>query len=518
MKKYFKKISSLLAAMVMVLSMCVSVSADETAMTAVKPEASLKTTVSVSGVEVNGTIEVNAYQIVKGSYNEYGFVEFVKADENLNIANVNAPTSEEVLAIAAAINNNSISLESKQMTADNGIYSAEVNAGYWVVIVTGSGSKIYNPMLVSAYYSIEGSGSSSELIGTSVSVEDNWSLTGQNVYAKSSEITVDKEIVNPGSGNSSGDDVAIGDTVTFKITTQIPEYTSQYNFTTEKDITFTIKDTLVKGLKGIKNVKVVVGEDDVTSDTSTVTISAHDENSNGFTVDFESDDYLITNAGKEVVITYDSVLTEAAGVNFNANPNKAELEYTNNPGSTSKTQDITYHYTFEINGEIVKVGEDDKALENAEFTLFKAAVEDKETDGSTVKKWSYNAKTDVLKTAVSGPDGKLIFTGLDAGYYILKETKAPTGYSLSDKETKIEIQASYKSDGTLEEYKIIVDESVTSDYTVEASNLTVTNLPNTKLVSLPSTGGMGTYVFTIAGVALMVLAVAILFIKRRNKA
>ena len=525
MKKYFKKFSALLVAMIMVLTMCVPVGADETEATPAIPSENDTTTVKVENVETGLT--VTAYQIVKGSYNDYGFIEFVKANNSLSIENVNAPTSAEVLAIAADINNSDINnsdidLESVQMTESDGVYSStEVKAGYWVVIVTGSGSKIYNPMLIGAYYSTEGSGSSNNLIGGSVSADDEWDLTAQPAYAKSSEITLDKKIVNSGSNNPSGDDVAIGDIVSFQVTTQIPEYTSQYDFSTGKDITFTITDTLDKGLKGIKDVEVVVGKTEeaagtnVTEDDTIVDVSECDDNSKGFSVDFISDEYLVKNAGKSVVITYKSVLTAEAVLNFNANPNKVELKYSNNPGTITEIDDTTYHYTFEINGEIVKVGENDEKLADAEFKLFKAALT-KNEDGSVT--WS---AADELKTAVSDTNGKLVFTGLDAGKYILKESKAPNGYSLSDKETKIEITASYNDDGTLASYKIIADEVEESavTYTKNVDNKSaIINLPNTKLASLPSTGGMGTYIFTIVGVALMVAAVAILLMKRRNKA
>lgn len=100
-----------------------------------------------------------------------------------------------------------------------------------------------------------------------------------------------------------------------------------------------------------------------------------------------------------------------------------------------------------------------------------------------------NATTTLVAT-----NGTLKVTGLDEGSYEFKETKAPTGYKVNSENKAFTITA---------------DE--TDEVTVDAGNFV-----NTKLSSLPSTGGMGTYLFTIIGVVVMAGAAGAFFISRRK--
>ena len=135
-------------------------------------------------------------------------------------------------------------------------------------------------------------------------------------------------------------------------------------------------------------------------------------------------------------------------------------------------------------------------------------------------------------TATSDADGALTFTGLDAGSYTLVETKAPQGYSVNTAEIPVVISAEYNTDGTLKSYSITVNGKATSTYEATYAgdtivNKTITNIVqgkdnktseilNTKLVNLPSTGGIGTTIFTVAGSLIMIFAAALLFASRRR--
>ena len=140
-------------------------------------------------------------------------------------------------------------------------------------------------------------------------------------------------------------------------------------------------------------------------------------------------------------------------------------------------------------------------------------------------------------TTVSDENGYLSFTGLDAGTYTLQETKAPEGYSLNDTKIPVEITATYNEDGTLNSYTIKVNNENTSTYTAtydanEKGKVTDINctpghgdgpsdtheIKNTKLSSLPSTGGIGTTIFTIGGCLIMVVAAGLFFASRRKAA
>lgn len=103
-----------------------------------------------------------------------------------------------------------------------------------------------------------------------------------------------------------------------------------------------------------------------------------------------------------------------------------------------------------------------------------------------------NTYVDIEKTGITDTNGKLTFDDLESGKYQIIETKAPAGYSLSDKEVIVEV-------GTSGKYEVIV--------TIE----------NEALYALPSSGGFGIYWYMVAGVAMMILATAIQYKNRRKE-
>ena len=80
------------------------------------------------------------------------------------------------------------------------------------------------------------------------------------------------------------------------------------------------------------------------------------------TVTFDSD-YVLANGLKTVVVTYTGKLNENANINFGQNTNTAKVTYTNDPSETAdatKTtdtpEDVTYHYTFGIDTNLIGNG------------------------------------------------------------------------------------------------------------------------------------------------------------------
>lgn len=549
--KKMRKILAMLLAVVMAMGMSVTVLATEgngEASTAIKPTAGDKATATVENVEAGAT--VTAYRIVEPTYNDKGFTGY-KVAEGVTLANMLEPTSNEVTGIAA---NKTLlaDLTKETLKASEGAtglttFSESLGAGYWVVIVEGSAiQEVYNPMLVGIYYSVEGSGDDNTLVNGTVDANSKWSLNSTPAYAKSEQPTIDKKITgstgkNTSDGNENGNDVAVGDTVNFEIGTKIPSYSKSYT-----EVIVKITDTMGKGLTLADPTNLVVKVDGkvVTAADNTYTYSpAADKKS--FEISFASA-YALAHSGEAVVVTYEAVLGADAGVNFDPNTNTAKLTYTNDPsGETNEIEDKTYTYTFGIDAnlfgsdgsawnkfteELLKTGEVRKiildsgeeiettTLPGAEFTLTRA-------DGTTY-------------TAVSDENGYLSFTGLDAGTYTLQETKAPEGYSLNDAKIPVEIKAEYNGDGTLKSYTIKVNNENTSTYTAtydanekgKVTNINCTpehendwsdvsdthEIKNTKLASLPSTGGIGTTIFTIGGCAIMIVAAGLFFATRRK--
>lgn len=528
MKNLFKKIGALLMTAIMVLSMCTAVFADGQ-----EPKATDTAEVTVNNVEAGLT--VTAYQITKARYQAgKGFLGYEKANDDYAIDNVLAPTSEEVAALAKVVANNGNGVT----LTDNGTkYTGQLNAGYWIILVTAgtkTPAKVYNPMLAGVYYSKNGTDNT--MTSNPVNAADRWSLEGDNPYAKSNDVTVDKVIVNPGSGNNKGDDVAIGDTVNYKITSKIPEYSAEYNTDTSQ-VKYTIHDTLDGLSVNADSVVVKVGDQTVTASNDTFTLTAQDQT---LRVEFKKA-FILNNGGKDVEVTYAATLTEEEKVNFDAHTNTVYVEYSNDPSSnsTARTDEKkTYHYTFAIDGningtktehnrkttELVKVDENGKVISTKSKEEIDSNTQTSVATGAT---FTLTSTTDSNKvyTATTDEDGHMTFKGLDAGTYKLVETVAPEGFTLDTQEHTVVISATYNDDGTLKSYTIAIDGNPGSTYTATYNNGTITKIDgtsstteivNTKMGILPSTGGMGTYLFTIIGVVVMAVAAGAFFISRRR--
>lgn len=113
--------------------------------------------------------------------------------------------------------------------------------------------------------------------------------------------------------------------------------------------------------------------------------------------------------------------------------NLSEEIYTFQIHNASDQKNITYKYKDDIvkgTIEFTKTGENDKALQGAEFSLYK----DSDTNFQTP-----------IATAISGSDGKVQFKDVEYGSYNIKETKAPEGYNLSSEVLKATINEDGKT-------------------------------------------------------------------------
>ena len=138
---------------------------------------------------------------------------------------------------------------------------------------------------------------------------------------------------------------------------------------------------------------------------------------------------------------------------------------------------------------LIKIEKNNKEnlLKNAEFALYRA------NDNYTYEE--SNLVTNKIKT---GSDGRATVNGLVPGKYVLKETKAPDGYSLSANVWKVLV----KDDQSVE---------VKNGDDVVKSEDGAFLIENIKLYSLPSTGGSGIYWYMIGGMVLMSAAAWILY-------
>ena len=523
--KKLKKLFAVMLSLIMVLAMGI------TSFAATTPTAADKATATVQNVEKTAT--VTAYKITKANY-DGGFTGY-SAVTGVTLGNVLAPTPDEVTAIA---HDKDLldTLEHEGMTAGtenaDGLadFTANLTAGYWVVIVNGDVKEVYNPMLLGVYYSK--SGSDNTMTSDPVNADSKWTIEGQTVYAKSTKPYINKTIVNGDGVNDKRNDVAFGDTVTYQIKTVIPSYSKQYDTVTVK-----ISDTLDTGLDlNASSIKINGLSEAELGGIGTLTTTAH-----GFEFTVDST-YALAHGGQEITIDYTAIVNTSATVNFDPNKNTATLEYTNKPDGTIKTTESeTYTYTFSIGAalsasiqnftqkvnQIVKVDANGKVLSTkteASDVIPDGAIEVKSGATFTLT----NNTTKKVYTATTGLDGGLTFEGLDAGTYTLVETVAPDGFTLDTTKHTVVITPTYgETSNKLEKLEITIDGTATSTYevsyeaagtvTINKNTTAVTNIKNTKISSLPSTGGIGTTIFTIVGCGIMIAAAGLFFASRRKE-
>lgn len=308
--------------------------------------------------------------------------------------------------------------------------------------------------------------------------DGEWVQNATVADAKTStgDISYDKIFTN--NANADSINANIGDSIPFTITGSVPGSADSPAF----ELKFT--DEMDKGLKLDSSVNIVVkggaatltvGED--------YTLATPD--ARHFTVTFNADQLLaLYGAGvSQITITYNAKLTdENVVIGGNGNPNTLTYTYKQSASSdyapTTPITKIVKTYDFQV--KKVDANDANTVLENATFKLYRNTVAD----------------ANLIDTKTTGTTGIITFSGLADGTYKVVETAAPANYALNSKVFTVTIAA----DGTV------------SGAEVSGKILTV---PDPKVV-LPNTGGTGTLLFTIGGIALIAGA-AVLFVIYRKK-
>ena len=316
--------------------------------------------------------------------------------------------------------------------------------------------------------------------------------------AKHKGVTVDK--------TADKTSVTKNENVTYTITVDIPTYAAQAT-----DKSFYVADLLPDGLTiDTASIKVKIGGADV--DTAAYTLdkpaNTTTEPNYTFKLSVDTDKYAASwarNGGKQLVITYTATLNDNDTTEVNTKEtNKVTFDYSNYPyvaNSHKQKTDTVDVTTFAIKIDKYVDGEETNKLAGAKFDLYRTATQAEINAGGTVEIPHTTVKGIKLEgDKVTDDNGAATFEKYEANGnkydYYLVETQAPSGYNILDNAVKVNF-----TDAEVE--------ATAGVYTVKVSN--------SSGIQLPITGGTGTVIFTIIGIALMVGAV-VLFVVSRKKA
>ena len=294
--------------------------------------------------------------------------------------------------------------------------------------------------------------------------------------------------------------------VTYTITVNIPTYASQ-----AEDKSFYVSDLLPDGLTiDTDSIKVQIDGTDVNTAAYTLDKTANTTTAPYYTFKLSVDtaQYAANWAAygeKQLVITYTATLNDNDTTQVNTKEtNTVTFDYSNYPyvenshAQKTDTVDVT---TFAIKIDKYVKNDEGAKLANAKFDLYRTVTTAEVGAGSAVTIPHTTIEGILLESGLTtDANGAATFAKYEANGtnydYYLVETQAPSGYNILDNAVKVNF----------------------TDTEVEATNGVYTvEVPNSSGIKLPITGGTGTVIFTIIGIALMVGAV-VLFVVSRKKA
>ena len=326
-------------------------------------------------------------------------------------------------------------------------------------------------------------------------------------------------------------DADINDELNYKLTGTVSAKIADY-----KKYYYEFADEMTKLTYVENSVKVTIGNDNET-DTSNKDVT------NQFTTEWDSkakklrvycdnlkalrgenNGIISINADTKVVVTYKATLDEGANIGAEGNPNEVKLIYSNNPydtgvgepskGETPVDKNIVFTYKVTANKT-----DGEKPLKGAAFELYKKVKgENSKETWKSLGVVGATQNNEGKYVAISEQPTSFSWTGLDDGVYKLVEVLTPDGYnSLSDQIFRVEATHDETADSPKLNTLSGEKENGEIEFTTNNGEL-LTNVVNKSGSLLPSTGGIGTTIFYIVGVVLVLGAGVLLVTKKRMNA
>ncbi|KRL02633.1 hypothetical protein FC20_GL000192 [Lactobacillus equicursoris DSM 19284 = JCM 14600 = CIP 110162] len=462
------------------------------------------------------TAVLDAAKSVDSSVKDFtSFKAFLNKEENKKSTNSTTGESSEMRKFADQLYKNiqSAKLEpDKTFNSGDNTVNVDKEAGYYL-LVDATADNTDNPHNYSA---------------TLLTGLVNKDVT---LNVKSSTPIVHKKVLEGDKDKSArsyvdATDYAAGDTIPYMITGTISSQIKSYD-----NYTYYFTDELPKGLDldessiDVQAEKVTSGyakginatnATKLTKDTDwKATVTKNNDGTTSLRVDLKDlkklvEDHKIS-TDDTIVVTYNAKLNKDAVIGAAGNVNNVQLHYSNNPtsggeGKTTNKNAKVYTYELDVNKVTGQ-----KALAGAGFTLYK-----KDANGE-YKEVKVLTPDDAVAGSDSNVKNKYVFKELDQGEYKISETTVPKGYHKADDVT-FKITATFEGQNTAGaalKTLSVDNNSLTADTKSGIVSTNVNNVSDTGLV-LPSTGGMGRYIFLAVGALVVVAAVAFPSLKKKK--
>lgn len=420
----------------------------------------------------------------------------LKETPNVNLpedfSGIQAATDAQIATALASIQNSSLKMDG------TGVTDVDVNEAGVYYILGNETNYVYSPMAAYVSFTYTAGGEAGELTSEGVTAKKtpNWA-----------EKTGDHE-----EGENPDKVTEIERTETYVVESTVPYFAeNEINRVYKMEDTITGGEYVTEQLEGGDKIQLTVIIGDNTSQPLYFlgTVTDNGDGSQSFVANLSELVQDNTYQNQKIEISYQAVVKDTVVKNdvkfgdaetddkFGDN---SEILYTGNIVITKYAEDKTENTVADnqtLEGATFKVYKDapeDKKL----FATFSTAVNEEGMNVYTFTGWT-ETESDTATEVTTGTAGTAKVEGLDLGDYHVIETVAPNGYSLNNEVKDVTLEL---ADGETE---------------ANAEVSTETYMIDTKLSELPSTGGIGTTIFTIGGCVIMVTAAGLYFATRKKE-
>lgn len=559
MKKTMKKCLTLLLALAMLLAMAVPAAAEEP---------NYSRTITFTDVAQGDTVK--AYKLVgyNATYTEYefhgDFNNFVGQYYNTSgtlstedyLKDLDSTHMAALLAgyvnmcqIPGAAGNHALPTESATATADaSNQVTLTLEPGYYVVLGSTTATNDRTYQLTSVFVQVKngelkviaGDGKT-EIIDGEVQLKHT---TGPII---SMSVKDDKGTPAAWKGAAAGQ---VGEVLDFYIHLKLPDYNNDNVYMTKLALNNTLKGLqYVENSAGVYNTEEIAGATHIDNAVTVDTVSAYANGSQTVTFNLKYQNIKGTTGAVSAYLHFKAKVMPEAAAAGKAATAETKLDYTFSlDPTTSRTTSAVgvkvHTYAFSL----AKLSDEQNAaganlpLTNAGFTLYsdntmttpiKMVKVDATATTDAYYRPALTGETDIVTemAANMGADqNTLLVRGLDAATYYLKETKVPAGYYAPKGGFAVQLTGEREAVNETLNGKLAAASSFTATNATDNVLLNGTasvngtemnrldaSLKNSSTPVLPTTGGVGTVMFTVIGLLCMGAALWFFLFARRRR-